>query len=160
MRLRRLSVAGALVLAAVLGFAGSADACSCAPTPPGKALRESDAAVVGRLVEVVPRGQLQADYRYEVRRVYRGGKAIEVGSTLVVRSARSAAACGLPRRADRRYGLFLDRVGGRWRAGLCSILTPRRLWLAARGRPLAAGQGCAGGGTSLTGFGNAGLVEA
>jgi hypothetical protein len=148
MRSGRLSVAGALVLAAVLGFAGSAHACSCAPIPPGQALRESDAAVVGKLVEVVPRGQLQADYRYEVQRVYGGAKAIEVGGMLVVRSARSGAACGLPRRADRRYGLFLTRSGGRWRAGLCSVVTPRRLWLAARGRPPAARPACDGGGTS------------
>jgi|GEM_PF-881282 len=148
MRSGRLSVAGALVLAVVLGFAGSAHACSCAPMAPGKALRESDAAVVGRLVEVVPRGQLQADYRYEVQRVYRGAKAIEPGGMLAVRSARSGAACGLPQRADRRYGLFLTRLDGRWRSGLCSVVTPRRLWLAARGRPLAARPACDGGGAS------------
>ena len=144
MRVRRLSVAGALVLLAVLGFAASAGACSCAPTPPAEALRESDAAVVGRLVEIVPRGALQADYRYEVQRVYRGAKAIEADRMLVVRSARSGAACGLPRRIDRRYGLFLARLGGRWRAGICSVIAPRRLWLAVRGRPLAARPGCDG----------------
>lgn len=149
MRLRRLFVAGALVLLAVLGFASSAGACSCAPTPPGEALRESDAAVVGGLVEVVPRGPLQADYRYEVQRVYRGAKAIEAGGMIAVRSAQSGAACGLPRRADRRYGLFLTHAGGRWRAGLCSVVTPRRLWQAARGRPFAAEAACGGGGTSL-----------
>lgn len=146
MRLRRLSLAGALTLVAVLGFAGSAQACSCAPMSPGKALRESDAAVVVRLVEVVPRGQLQADYRYEVQRVYRGAKAIEVGEMLAVRSAQSGAACGLPRRDDRRYGLFLTRLDGRWRSGLCSVVSPRRLWLASRGRPLAARSACDGGG--------------
>jgi len=149
MRSGRLSVAGALVLAAVLGFAGSAHACSCAPTPPGKALRESDAAVVGRLVEVVPRGQLQADYRYEVQRVYRGAKKIEAGDMLAVRSAQSGAACGLPSRAARRYGLFLTRLGGRWRSGLCSVVTPRLLWQAAQGRPLGARPACGDGGTSL-----------
>jgi hypothetical protein len=148
MRSGRLSLAGALVLAVVLGLAGSAHACSCAPVPPGEALRESDAAVVGRLVEVVPRGQLQADFRYEVQRVYRGAKAIEAGEMLAVRSAQSGAACGLPRRAGRRYGLFLARLDGRWRAGLCSVVNPRRLWLAARGRPLAARPACDGGGTS------------
>ncbi len=148
MRLRRLSLAGALTLVAVLGFAASAQACSCAPTPPGKALRESDAAVVGRLIEVVPRGQLQADYRYAVERVYRGATAIEAGEMLSVRSAQGGAACGLPRRDDRRYGLFLTRLDGRWRSGLCSVVTPRRLWLAAQGRRLAARPACDGGGTS------------
>jgi hypothetical protein len=139
---------GALVLLAVLGFAGSAHACSCAPTAPGEALRASDAAVVGRLVEVVPRGQFQADYRYEVQRVYRGAKEIEVDRMLSVRSARRAAACALPRRMDRRYGLFLTRFEGRWRSGICSVVTPRRLWMAAQGRPLGARPACGGGGTS------------
>jgi hypothetical protein len=148
MHVRRLSVAGALVLAVVLGFAGSAQACSCAPVAPGKALRESDAAVVGRLVEIVPRGSMQADYRYEVQRVYRGAKMIEADQVLSVRSARRAAACALPRRIDRRYGLFLTRFGGRWRAGICSVITPRRLWMAAQGRPLGA-PACGDGGTSL-----------
>ncbi len=148
MRVRRLSVAGALVLLAVLGFAGSAGACSCAPIAPDEALRESDAAVVGQLVEVVPRGPFQADYRYEVQRVYRGGKAIEVDRMLAVRSARRAAACALPRRIERRYGLFLTRFDGRWRAGICSVVTPRRLWMAAQGRPLAARPACGDGGTS------------
>ncbi len=149
MRVRRLSVAGALVLLAVLGFAAGAHACSCAPTPPGEALRESDAAVVGRLVEVLPRGPMQADYRYEVQRVYRGANVIEVDRLLSVRSARRAAACALPRRIDRRYGLFLTRFGGRWRAGICSVVTPRRLGMAAQGRPLGARPACGDGGTSL-----------
>ena len=140
---------GALALSVVLGSAGSALACSCAPVAPGEALRESDAAVVGRLVEVVPRGPLQADYRYEVQRVYRGANAIEAGRIVFVRSARSGAACGLPRRMDRRYGLFLTRLGGHWRAGICSVVTPRVLWMAAQGRPLGARPACGDGGTSL-----------
>lgn len=131
-RVRRLGSIGALgvLLAAVL--AGSAAACSCAPSTPSESLRESDAAIVGELVKVVPRTPLQADYRYEVRRVYRGARIIEPGQMLSVRSARRAAACALPRRLDRRYGLFLDRSSGRWRAGICSVISPRRLWAAAQ----------------------------
>jgi hypothetical protein len=105
-------------------------------------MRESDAAVVGRLVEVVPRGALQVDYRYEVERVYRGAKTIEADQMLTVRSARRSAACALPRRKERRYGLFLTRSGGRWRSGLCAVVTPRQLWKAAKGRPTAARPAC------------------
>jgi hypothetical protein len=141
MRMRRLSVAAIVGLGA-LAFAGSAQACSCAPPAPRQALRQSDAALVGTLVKVVPRDPLWADYRYRVTRVYRGGAAIGRGDTISVRSARRAAACALPRRLDRRYGLFLTRRGGHWRAGMCSTIAPRRLWLAAR-RAAAAGASAA-----------------
>jgi hypothetical protein len=131
-RLRRLSIAGALVFLGVLGLAEGANACSCAPQSPLEALRRSDAAIVGRLVEVVPRNRLQADFRYRVRRVYRGARMIEPGKTISVQSSRSAAACGLPRRQDRPVGLFLLLDGERWTAGVCSTISPRRLWAAAR----------------------------
>jgi hypothetical protein len=110
----------------------SAHACSCAPQPPADALRESDAAVVGRLVRVLPRGRLHADYRYEVLGVYRGRGSIEPGQMLNVRSARRAAACALPRRIGHRYGLFLLRRYGHWSGGICGTIAPRRLRRAAR----------------------------
>lgn len=132
MRVRRLLIVGALVVLLGLVFAGSAYACSCAPLKPAEAVREADAAVVGRLVAVVPRGAVAADYRYRVQRVYRGAKMIERGQMLAVRSARRAAACALPRRMGRRYGLFLTRAAGRWRAGMCAVVSPRRLRVAAR----------------------------
>src|SRR4051794_29744452 len=106
MRERRLSLTAALVMLGALAFAASAPACSCAPMKPSEALRQSDAAIVGRLVKVVPRGALRAVYRYEVQRVYRGRHVIERGKMLSVRSARRAAACALPRRLGHRYGLF------------------------------------------------------
>jgi hypothetical protein len=90
-------------------------------------LREADAAVVGRLVKVVPHGELHAVYRYEVRHVYKGRDAIEVGRMLGVRSARRSAACALPRRAGRSYGLFLQRAHGRWYGGICGVVSPSRL---------------------------------
>jgi hypothetical protein len=108
-------------------------------------MRESDAAVVGRLVEVIPVGTLQADYRYEVQRVYRGARMIEARQMISVRSARRSAACALPRRKERSYGLFLTRAEGRWRSSICSVVTPRRLWTAAQGRSLAARPACGGG---------------
>jgi len=87
---------------------------------------------VVRLVKVVPRDAARTDYRYRVRRVYRGAKMLERGETISVRSARSAAACGLPRRQDRPIGLFLQRDPlGHWTAGICSTIAPERLGRAA-----------------------------
>jgi tissue inhibitor of metalloproteinase len=130
-RLRRRGIAAVVVLGALV-FAGSAQACSCAPRNPVDALSRADAAIVARLVKVVPRGSLRADYRYRVRRVYRGARMIDRGETISVRSARRAAACGLPRRQGHAVGLFLLRdERGHWTAGICSTISPRRLWQAA-----------------------------
>jgi hypothetical protein len=123
------------VILAALVFAGSAQACSCAPQAPAESLRESDAAIVGRLVKVVPRGRLHADYRYEVRHVYQGAELIDSSQMLTVRSGRTAAACALPRRLDRVYGLFLSRARGRWFGGICGVIEPDRLRHAAQNQP-------------------------
>lgn len=143
-RVRRLPIVGALVVLLLLAFAGSAHACSCAPMAPGRSLREADAAVVGRLVEVVPVGRFRADYRYRLQRVFRGGKAIEPERILSVRSARRAAACALPRRLGHDYGLFLIRARGLWVSGICGVIEPDRLRLAAEHRPRAARRGSDG----------------
>jgi hypothetical protein len=145
---RRLSTAWLSVALVGLVLAGSAHACSCAPQSPAESLREADAAVVGRLVKVEPRGRFRADYRYEVRRVYRG-EGIEPGEMLTVRSGSRGVSCALPRRLDHRYGLFLAEGSGHWLGGICGVIEPRRLWDAAQ-RPLARlsrgspGQGVAG----------------
>jgi tissue inhibitor of metalloproteinase len=127
----------ALLAVVLLGltFAAGAQACSCAPLAPGESLRQADGAIVGRLVEVVPRGRLHADYRYEVQRVYRGRGEIRHGQMLSVRSARRSAACALPRRLGRRYGLFLAQADGRWFSGICGVIEPRRLRSAAQHQP-------------------------
>lgn len=131
--MRRLAIAAIVVLGALV-ITGSAQACSCAPSRPADALRRSDAAIVARLVKVIPRAGLRLDFRYRVRRVYRGAASIERGETISVRSARGAAACGLPRRQAHAIGLFLVRdERGRWTAGLCSTVAPRQLWQAAKG---------------------------
>jgi hypothetical protein len=124
----------ALLSVALVGMvlAGSASACSCAPQAPAESLQESDAAVVARLVKVLPQGRLRADYRYEVRGVYRGRDTIEPGQMLTVRSGRRAAACALPRRLDHVYGLFLTRRQGHWLGGICGVIEPRRLRHAAQ----------------------------
>jgi hypothetical protein len=120
---------------AMLVFASGAMACSCAPQAPAEALEQSDAAVVARLVKVLPHGKLHADYRYEVRQVYRGEAMIDKGQMLTVRSGRRGATCALPRRLDHVYGLFLARRQGKWFGGICGVVEPRRLRHAAQGQP-------------------------
>lgn len=147
MRGGRVAIAVVLVLLLGLLSAGRVLACSCAPTPPKEALARADAAIVGRLLAVEARGLARAAYRYRVVRVYRG--EIQRGSVATVLSGRSSAACALPTRVGRNYGLFLLGQGGRWASGLCGIISPRRLWAAARAsrRPAseaeASGSGCA-----------------
>jgi len=90
-------------------------------------MKRADAAIVGRLVKVVPKGTLKADYRYRVQRVYKRGTGIRRGRTISVRSARESSACGLPHGKGRRYGLLLARDGRRWTGGLCGVFRPRLL---------------------------------
>jgi hypothetical protein len=138
-------IAWVLVALAMLVAADGASACSCAPQPPAESLREADGALVGRLVKVLPHGALHAVYRYEVLHVYKGGDGIEAGKMLDVHGSRRAAACALPRRTDRSYGLFLSQRHGRWFGGICGVVSPRRLRLAAANQPgvyrRASGQG-------------------
>jgi hypothetical protein len=126
-----LAGAGLCVALTVLG-AANASACSCAPQSPAESLREADGAIVGRLVEVLPHGPLHAVYRYEVRHVYRGAAMLGSGPRMLdVHGSRRSAACALPRRTDRYYGLFLSRRHQRWFGGICGVIAPRRLRQAA-----------------------------
>jgi hypothetical protein len=127
----RWTIGAVLVGLAMLVLANGAMACSCAPQAPAESLQESDAAIVGRLVKVVPRGRLHADYRYEVRQAYRG-EGIESGELVTVRSGRRAAACALPRRLNHRYGLFLAHHDDQWFGSICGVIEPRRLRHAAQ----------------------------
>lgn len=128
-------IALVLVALAMLVAASSATACSCAPQPPAESLRQADGAIVGQLVKVLPHGPLHAVYRYEVLHVYKGGGAIKAGKMVDVHSSRRAAACALPRRTGRSYGLFLSRRSGRWFGGICGVISPGRLRAAAQNRP-------------------------
>lgn len=143
-------VAIAAVAAVLLGlvFAGSALACSCAPGTPAESLAASDAAISARLLAVEPRGPMRAEYRYEVRHVYRGRDEIEPRSSISILSARGSAACGLPDGVGRTFGLFLLSGPHGWSSGLCGVIAPRRLWAAARhgdaAARRAAGMSCGG----------------
>lgn len=130
---RRLLLVGLVTVLGALTAAGSAHACSCAQLAPRDALRQADAAIAGELLRVLPRKGGVADFRYEVQRVYKSVRRI--GTIVSVRSSTQSAACGLPARTGRRYGLLLDRAAGRWRGGLCGVIAPRRLRAAASQMP-------------------------
>ncbi len=134
MRVRHPAIAGVCVALLGMVFASSAQACSCARSTPAASMAEADAAIVGRLIRVVPRGDSFAVYRYRVKRVYRGGGTIKRGKVVSVRSTRSAAACALPSRTKQVYGLFLTREKGSWSSGICGVVSPRDLWAASRHR--------------------------
>ena len=123
----RLSVAAAVVVLGALVLAAGAQACSCARTSPAEKMRGADAAILGKLVKVVPRSRSKADYSYRVQRVYKRAGGIRRGRTISVRSARESSACGLPARTGRRYGVLLLRDGSRWASGLCGVFQPRAL---------------------------------
>jgi hypothetical protein len=125
-------IAGVFVALLGLVFAGSAQACSCARATPSQSMAQADAAIVGRLISVIPRGDFSADYRYRVKRVYRGRGRIEPGQILSVRSSNRASACALPHRTGTVYGLFLMRDERHWTSGICGVISPRDLWTASR----------------------------
>lgn len=132
--MRRGRHAIAVVLLVLLGLfsAESALACSCAPASPRESLASSDAAIVGRLLGVRRLGPARAEYRYRVIRVYRGAGKIRGGTVATVRSGGDSASCALPSVTGRNYGLFLAGGGGRWAGGICGMISPRRLWAAAK----------------------------
>lgn len=123
----------AVVFLGVLAFAASAQACSCARTPLSSAMRDADAAIVGKLIEVVPRDRLRADYRYRVQRIYKPGEGIRPDAVVAVRTSRSSAACGLPAQTGRSYGLLLTRAEERWSGALCGMFSPGQLRSSKRG---------------------------
>jgi hypothetical protein len=145
--MRRAVVALALSAACAAGLLGAASAlgCSCVAIAPETRFDESDAAVIVRLVEVVPRGQYDRVLRYRVRQVLKGERRIDVGQVLTL-PTQTNSSCALPHREGRRYGLFLRRVGRRWTATLCDVTTPEgmRDAAAAAGQAGRAGPSCPG----------------
>jgi hypothetical protein len=114
-----------MVILGALVLTPGAQACSCAQMAPAKAMQQADAVIVGKLVRVVPRSRVKADYRYRVQRVYKRRAGIRRGRVISVRSARQSAACGLPHGVGRTFGLMLSRDGRRWTSGLCGVFRPR-----------------------------------
>ena len=136
----------AIVVLGALLFSSGAQACSCIERPPRQALREADAAIVARLVKVVPANGYSAEYHYLVRRVYKRATGIQGGETIAVRSGIDGASCGFPVDEERWYGLFLSRSGKRWTGGLCGLVAPRQLSAAASALRKGDGQASVAGG--------------
>jgi hypothetical protein len=116
--------------------------------------RQSDAAVIGTLVAREPVGR-RMDYRYRVRRVFRGRQVLRRGEVIAVRSSAGGAACGLETPLGGREGLFLERRRNRWTGSLCATAPPREMRRAAEregiARPASSAErssGCATGSTA------------
>jgi hypothetical protein len=146
------ALTGACLVAALIA-APDADACSCASVKIRQALRQNDAAVIGKLRDVRPIGGAaseragndavapgQRNFIYRIRRVYKGERRIEVGTRIAVRSWGSEASCGLPRRPT-RIGVFLNRKRRHWTSNLCWTVPAQRMRRAGERRGGGAGGG-------------------
>jgi hypothetical protein len=121
----------ALVAAVGLLAPAVAAACSCIPLSPER-VQDADAAVIAELERVrADEGAIRGTYVYRVRRALVGSR-LERGDRLRISSHLDSAACGLPQE-PRRYGLVLDRNGGRWTSSLCTQTSPEALRALVRG---------------------------
>ena len=139
MRVRALLLG--TVVAALLAFPVGASACSCVGPEVGQSrsdfvkerIRESDGAIVGRLISVTQPvyGPGVAWFRYRILYVAKGGPRLQRGEVVAVKSGGSGNSCGLPQQKGRRYGLTLSRVSHgaarRWSAYLCDLFGPREI---------------------------------
>ena len=145
-----------VVIAASLGFAGNAHACSFMPPDAGAYLKKYDAAFVGTLVEKQERMHTgtwstgdPATYVFDVESVYKG----DLPARLNVVAATEGASCGLEVPGGQRIGLFLIRDGDTWRSSLPLQVAPPKLEEAARTSgvvphaPFVSGGGRGGAGT-------------
>jgi hypothetical protein len=138
----RRAVLAFAVLAALAALAGTVElayGCSCGLGDPRTALRQSEAAFVGTLLER-RRGPIRssADVVTLVFRVERAVKG-QLGRRIEVRTAASGASCGIEARLGQRVGLFLMRTGSQWSSNLCQQIAPRTLLAAAAPLPRALG---------------------
>ena len=135
--MRRLAVL-AVALGTPLLAADAAMACSCATVKPRAQIKESDAAFIGRLIEVREvnppaegEGMSTADpmdYVYRVGRIYKDPAGrLHRGGRVRVRSVRSEVSCGLPNRPRELIGLFVERRHRRWHGSLCLTTSARKM---------------------------------
>lgn len=134
MGVKRVSAVLAVIAFACLANASPAAACSCAPDKK-PTLQRFDAAATMRLVDVRndnnPSGS--ADLTYRILRVYKGSGRYNLreGEKLRIHSPQGAA-CGLPRKQGRRYGLRMHETRNGLSSNLCVLLTPEELRKAAK----------------------------
>jgi hypothetical protein len=133
---RRLAIAAVALGIPLLG-ADATMACSCVPLKPRQQLKASDAAFIGRLIEVhevsppvegagISTGD-PVDHVYRVGRIYKDGPGINRRRRVRVRSVRGEATCGLPSRIGELIGLFVQDRNHRWHGNLCLTMTARKM---------------------------------
>ena len=123
------------VLATSLCAADVASACSCARVPPGDLLRQSDGAVVARLLAVRPiNGENDTasssdpfEFVYRTGKVVKGRTGLAKGRRLAILTPRTGASCGLSGAPGELTGLFLTRNGGRWTSSSCQQITASQM---------------------------------
>jgi hypothetical protein len=121
-------VALVAALAAALLLADAASACVCVDAPLSERLDDSDASVVGRVVDVRDEGATRL-VTVEVDQRVTG----DVPKSFVARSPLGTD-CDLPRLGDRQVGLLLTKQGEDYAVSLCSIVGAGEL-VAAGGEP-------------------------
>jgi hypothetical protein len=134
--MRSVYLATAVACVGLIG-AEKAMACSCAPVRAHAAIREADAAINAKLIEVrsTHESNPNADLKfiYRVLRVFKGAPGRERGETLAIRID-GGSSCAPPDNKGRRYGLLLDRRRKRLTTNLCSVVSPKKLRRAADGK--------------------------
>jgi len=124
-RVRRLTLMKRILpllflLVSLFGFAGPANACSCALLEPNQLLEFAPTAFVGTVTgvpAVVGRGGGSVAYTFEVETVLAG----DVPSVVDVTTADNSAACGFEAAMGTRMAVFAtDEGNGVLSSGLCS----------------------------------------
>lgn len=108
-----------LSAALLLGLAGDALACSCAPIDLARDLPRADGAFIGTLLEREDR-EATSTLHFRIEQVYKG----DISNRVEVETARGGAACGIEAPTGERIGLLLERDGQVWRSSLCSQVDP------------------------------------
>jgi hypothetical protein len=124
----RAGAALVAALGAALLVADTAFACVCATAPLSERLDDSDASVVGRVVETRDEGGVRL-VTVEVDQRVTG----DVPERFTARSPLGTD-CDLPRLGGRQVGLLLTREGDEYSVNLCSIVGAGEL-VAAGGEP-------------------------
>lgn len=143
MQPRALAAISTVLTLMALSAAEQAMACSCAGgVSMEKRFEWSDGAIIGRLIKVEPLDKYTALHTYRVLRVYKARDRIKRWDELTMKTPRSGAACGLPSRERREYGMFLEKNAPRWSSSLCSIVSPKKMQRAGEERIGRAKTGC------------------
>jgi hypothetical protein len=118
--MRRVWVACAVGVAAMLGTTATASACTCVPVDLARDLPEADGAFIGTVLDAKPLGPNQVVYRFRVEQVYKG----DIENRVEVVSGIDSPACGLSLPEGERVGLLLARNGDVWEGSLCGQVDP------------------------------------